>query len=372
MGSGRGLSRRSLLASAWTAARLLAAGAKGTAFPTQASRYSDAATEFDVFRLTDPSYSSVLPACYNRFIARNSAWMLFGCDRAGGFQAFRIELKTGAMRQLTEAADLDPASLTLTPDNRAFCYFAGRTLFTSGVANLRERELYQVPAEWERCPGLTVGPNGTEATFAERRGDASRLQMMPFLKGAARTIVEAPFVMSHPLPRPMRAQILYRQQDSALWLVNMDGAQNHPLKTAPGRVGPANWTPDGRSLLYLSFPEDRTQLNTIREYTPDTSADRLVAKTSQFVSFGFNRDTSVFAGVSGNLGSPYLLLLLRMTQRELSLCEHKSSHPDAAAPTFTPDSQRVYFQSDRDGKPAIYGMHVDKFVEKTETDERDK
>jgi oligogalacturonide lyase len=372
MGSGRGLSRRSLLASGWTAFRLLAEGSKGAAFPSQAYRYSDAATEFDVYRLTDPSYSSVLPAYYNHPIARNSAWMLFACDRAGSFQAFRVELKTGAMRQLTEAADLDPSSLALTPDNRSFCYFAGRSLFIANVANLRERELYRIAEGWERCPGLTVGPNGTDATFAERRGETSRLRMVPFVKGDARTLLEGTFAMSDPIPRPMRAQILYRQQDGAVWLVNMDGTQNHALKTSPGRVGPANWSPDGKTLLYLSFSDDRTKLNTIREYTPDTSTDKVVAKTSQFVAFGFNRDTSVFAGASGNVGSPYMLLLLRVAQRELSLCEHKSSHPENAAPMFTPDSQRVYFQSDRDGKPAIYGMHVERLVEKTETEEKDK
>ncbi len=372
MGSRRGLSRRLLLASAWPAARLLAASSKGESFPSQSSRYADAATEFDVYRLTDPSYSSVLPAYYNRYIAHNSGWMLLGCDRSGSFQAFRIDLKTGAMRQLTEAAELDPSSLTLTPDNRSFCYFAGRTLFLASLGGLHDRELYQVAEGWERCPGLSVGPNGTDATFAERRGEASRLRLVPFAKGAARTVVEAPFAMSDPLPRPMRAQILYRQSDSALWLVNMDGTQNRALKTAAGRTVSANWTADGRTLLYLNLPEDRKQLNTIREYTPDTSADKVVAKTSQFVSLGFNRDSSVFAGASGNLGSPYLLLLLRVAQRELSLCEHKSSHPEMAAPSFTPDSQRVYFQSDRDGKPAIYGMHIERLVEKTESEERDK
>jgi len=366
-----GLSRRSLLASAWAAARPLRAESKGAAFPSQARRYSDSATEFDVYRLTDPSYSSVLPAYYNRYIARNSGWMLFGCDREGSFQAFRVDLKTGAMRQLTEATDLDPASLTLTPDNRSFCYFAGRSLYISSLANLHERELYQVPEGWERCPGLSVGPNGTDATFAEKRGDGSRLCMVPFVKGPARTVLEGPFPISDPIPRPMRAQILYRRQD-ALWMVNMDGAQNHALKTAAGRTISANWTPDGRTLLYLNVPEDRKQLNTIREHTPDTSGDKLLAKTSQFVSLGFNRDTSVFAGASGNLGSPYLLLLLRVTQRELSLCEHKSSRPELVSPSFTPDSQRVYFQSDRDGKPAIYGMHIERLVEKTESEEKDK
>jgi oligogalacturonide lyase len=349
-----------------------AAEGKGGSFPPQSYRYPDPATEFDVYRLTDPSYSSVLPAFYNRFIARNSAWMLFGCDRSGSLQGFRLDLKTATTRQLTEAADLDPSTLTLTPDNRSFCCFAGRSLLIVGVSSLHERELYRVPDEWERCPGLSVGPDGTHATFAERRGETSRLRMVPFAQGAARTVIEAPFVMSHPIDRPLRAQILYRQEDSALWLVNMDGSQNHVLKTAEGRVGPANWAPDGKTILYLNYPADRRQLNNIRELTPDTATDKLVSNTSQFTAFNFNRDTSVFTGASRNAASPNVLLLLRITRRELTLCEHKASHPDTVTPVFSPDSQRLYFQSDRHGKPAIYDVHIDKLVEKTEADERSK
>src|SRR6185437_267309 len=102
------------------------------------------------------------------------------------------------------------------------------------------------------------------------------------------------------------------------------------------------------------------------EYTPDSNTDRLVAKTSQYAHFGFNRDASVFVGASRNHGSPDILLLLRVTRRELTLCEHKASRPTEAAPRFSPDSQRVYFQSDRDGKSAIYDVHVDQLVAKTE------
>jgi oligogalacturonide lyase len=35
------------------------------------------------------------------------------------------------------------------------------------------------------------------------------------------------------------------------------------------------------------------------------------------------------------------------------------------APIFSPSSQRVFFQSDRHGKPAIYSMSVEKLVEQT-------
>jgi Tol biopolymer transport system component len=350
------------------AARAFAQARRSAVFPTDSYRYADPVTELELFRLTSPAYSSTLPAYYNRAIARNSAFLLFCCDRSGSPQAFRLDFKTGQTRQLTDAPSLDGESLTLTPDNRSFCYFAGRSLFIAGLATLRERELYTVPEEWERCPGMSVGPDGTHAAFAERRGEASRLRLVSLAQGAARTVVEAPFIMSHPIARPMRAQILYRRGDDALWLVNSDGQQNRQLKLAPGRIATADWGPGGKTILYLNIPDDRTQLHAIREMAPDSATDKLVAKTSQFASFGWNHDSTVFVGASGNVASPTVLLLLRVTRRELTLCEHKASDPRAVAPIFEPDSLRVFFQSDRDGKPAIYDIHVDKLVEKTDTE----
>lgn len=365
MGSPRGLSRRALMISGLAAGRLFGQKEKGAVFPAESRRYSDPATELDVIRLTDPSYTALLPANYNRAIARNSSWMIFSCDRNGSQQAFHMDLKNAQTRQLTEIEDLDPSSLTLTPDNRSFCFFAGRSIHIVSVSSLRTRQLYTVPEGWERLPGFSVGPDGTDAIFCESREGRSRLRMVPLGRGSVRTVVEAPFPMSHPIARPRRAQILYRQAEQVLWLVNSDGQRNRKLKTAPGSVGSADWAPDGKTLLYLNVPEDPRELNTIREHTPDANSDKLVAKTSQYASFGFNRDTSVFVGASRNAGSPYLLLLLRITRRELTICEHKASHPEQVAPRFSPDSQRIYFQSDRDGKLAIYDMHLEKLVEKT-------
>ena len=338
---------------------------KGAAFASDAQRYADPLTELDVYRLTKPDYASMLPAWYNRAIARNSGWMLCCCDRTGSPQGFRLDLKTGDMRQFTEIDDLDGSTLTLTPDNRSFCFFAGRSLYIAPVAAGRERELYKIPEGWERGAGMTVGPDGTHATFVETKGEASRLRMVTLGQGVPRTVIESPFVMSHPIPRPMRAQVLYRQGEDALWMVNMDGAQNRKLRTAPGLIATPNWSGDGRTLLYLNLPEDRKQLNNLREMTPDTNTDKLLAKTSQFACFAANRDATVFAGASRN-ASPALLLLLRVTQRERTLCEHKASHPEMVTPMFSPDSQRVYFDSDRHGKPAIYSMHIEKLVEKTD------
>ena len=358
-----GMTRRSLLLSGIGLPRLLAE--KGAAFASDAERYPDPLTELEVYRLTKPDYTTTKTAYYNRGIARNSGWMLCCCDRAGAPEAFHLDLKNGEMRQLTRMENLDGATLTLTPDNRSFCYFAGRSLYIVPVSGTRDRELYKIPEGWERGAGMTVGPDGTHATFVETKGEASRLRMVTLGQGVARTVLDSPFVMSHPIPRPMRAQILYRQAKDTLWLVNSDGTQNRKLRTAAGAIATPNWSTDGRMLLYLNLPEDKKQLNNLREMAPDTNTDKLVAKTSQFACFGANRDASVFAGASSN-ASPALLLLLRVTQRERTLCEHKASNPESVAPVFSPDSQRVYFGSDRHGKPAIYCMHIEKLVEKTE------
>jgi oligogalacturonide lyase len=361
----RRFSRRGFLLSGIAAAQLSAEQKKGATYPPEVKRYADPTTELDVYRITDPGHSSTLPAYYNRVIAQNNGSMLFCSDRSGSPQALRMDLKSGETRVLTEAEDLDASSLTLTPDNRWFCYFAGRQLFISTMSG-RSKPLYEVPEGWERCPGMSVGPDGTHATFAERQGDRSRLRMVALVQGAARTVVEVPFAMSHPLARPLRAQILFRQGDEALWLVNSDGTQKRQLKLAAGRVGPASWAADGRSLLYLSFPTEARQITTIRESLPDSNGESLVAKTSQYAHFGLNQPATVFVGACRSVASPTILIMLRSTRRELTLCEHKASHPEMTAPRFTPDTQRVYFQSDRDGKPAIYCLHVEKFLEKTE------
>jgi oligogalacturonide lyase len=116
----------------------------------------------------------------------------------------------------------------------------------------------------------------------------------------------------------------------------------------------------------LNFPEDTTQLHAIRECSPDQNSDKLVARTSQFAHFGCNANTSVFVGASQNRAAPYILILLRLTRRELSLCEHRASNPAMVAPIFSADSQQIFFESDRDGKPAIYKVHVSQLVEETE------
>ena len=336
---------------------------------TEWKKYQDPATEFDVIRLTDPASTSGLPAYSNRAISRHRAFLVFWSDRTGSNQAFRMDLKSGEERQLTQAKDLDVQTLTMLPDDRAIAFFDESSLRHSVMGNQRDREVYRIPEGWTRGPGASVTGDGVSAVFSEVKGRGSRLRLVGMAKGAASTVVETQFPAAHPVARPRRAQILYRQGDEGLWLVNFDGKENRQLKTAQdGSIGTAFWSPNGRTVLYLHIPNDKTKLVAIHEHTPDQNLDKQVSTTSQFASFGANADASVFVGASRSRNSPHILILLRVTRRELTLCEHRSSDPYAVAPVFSPDSQRIYFQSDRDGKQAIYRVQVERFVEETDTD----
>ena len=344
---------------------------KGQNYSSEIKRYADAATEFTVYRLTDPAHQSRLPAGYGRSVSRHGNFLIHSSDRSGTAQAYRLDFKSGQSRGLTDARGLVRESLTLTPDEHGFCYLDGRSLFLASFGSLHGREVYRIADGFDAGRGFSLSEDGLYAALVEQRPGNSRLRLITMRTGSAATLAESAEPLSDPMPRPRRAGMLYRRGDDELWLVNFDAAQNRKLRLAPGGLGAALWAPDGRTALYLNIPPpERKQLNNIHELTPDTNEDKLVSSTSQFATFNRNSDASVLVGASGSKASPYLLLLVRSVRRELTLCEHRSSDPRMVAPVFSPNSQRVFFQSDRDGKMAIYSMLVDRLVEETETEEK--
>ena len=361
------LNRRAFL-STLAGASFGRAADSASSIPPEIHRYADAATEFSVLRLTDPAHQSWLPASYERAVSRRNNFLLYASDRSGAVQAYRMDLKTGESRALTDVEELVADSLTLMPDERNFCYAAGRAIHIGGLVAARDRELYRAAGGFDLGHGFGLTDDGLYAALVEKNGAKHRIRLVTMRTGAAATLAESSEPISDPLPRPRRANLMYRRGTSELWSVNFDGAQNRSLRLAGGGLGSALWSTDGKTILYLNFPSDPKQLHALREFTPDTNEDRLVASTSQFVTFNRNADSSVMVGASGSKASPYVLLLVRSVKRELTLCEHRASDPGQVTAIFSPNSQRIFFQSDRDGKMAVYAMVVDRLVEETETE----
>jgi oligogalacturonide lyase len=335
-------------------------------FRSERLRYADPATEFPVVRLTSPENASFLPPACHRSVSRRAAFLLFSSARSGSPQLMQMFLNTGEARQLAESAALDPSSVVLSADDRSAFFFDGPALRRIGFNPLRAAEVYRVPDGWSRAPGGSISNDGSQAYLVESQAERWRLRAVPLLAkgGDAVTLIEQASPLRDPLPQPGHADVLYRDGDGFLALAG--GHDRRRLPLAPGRSGSAFWTADGDRLLYLNLPAAGGRLNAIREWTAEDNSERLVANTSQYASFAPNADASVFVGASANKASPYVVLMLRVTHRELPLCEHRASDPAAVSPRFSPDSQRVFFQTDRDGGSAICMMDVQRLVERTE------
>ena len=323
-------------------------------------RFADSATELPLIRLTNPEFESGLSAPYHRQFTRRGEALIYWSARDGSRQIYQMDLKTGESGKLSAAMALDTNSLTLSADERSVCYFDGRSLSSTLISSQKPIELYRVP-QGSTANGLDVAFDGS-IYFLEHR--AGKSQVMKVARPGTMPVMELEGAAESLAARPRRGQLLYRSSDG-LWLVNGDGTGKRKLATAQGKIGDANWTPSGRSIIYLHVPDNPKELITLREHTPDDNTDRMIAKTSQFERVSANGDASVFAGASRSKAQPFVLVLLRATRRELTLCEHKASDPSLVAPIFSPDSQSVFFVTDRHGKPAIYRMLIDKFISET-------
>jgi oligogalacturonide lyase len=341
--------------------------AKGRILPSVAVRYPDPATEFTVVRLTDPQFTSSLAAIGNRGLTARQ--LLYASDLDGKLQAFRMDLKTKESLQLTDAENLDPASIALRPNERGLWHFDGPSLLETSFSALKTREIYRVPESFAKLPGASYSDDGQYAAFVEKGSSNYRLRLVHTSRGKAATLLESPEELRDVRLRPRDASLMYRSHGE-LWSIRFDGRQNRRLALAEGQTLQAQWAPDGHAIEYLNRPPDPHKLIALREWIPGAGAgqgqDAKVADTSQFVSFHANADASVYVGASGSKGSPYLLLLTRAARRELTLAEHRASDPLLVTPAFAPNSQFVVFVSDRHGKPAIYWIAVDKLVSETD------
>ncbi len=366
----QGVDRRLFLATLAAATYAAETTAKGRVFPSVAVRYPDPATEFTIVRLTDPQFTSSLPAPSNR--GATARQLLYASDFTGTWQAFRMDLKSKESRQLTEAEHLDPASLALLQNEKGFWHFDGPKLIETTFSGFKTREIHRIPDGFEKLPGASYSDDAQYAAWVEKGPSSHRLQLLHIPQGTAVTLVESPDELSDPLLRPHGTSLIYRNRGD-LWSVHFDGQQNARLPLAEGDTLEAQWTSEGHALEYLNRPPDPKKLTSIREWTPETGPqpghDAQVAATSQFVRFQPNADASVYVGASGSKASPYLLLLIRAARRELTLAEHHASDPALVAPAFAPNSQFVVFISDRHGKPAIYWIAVDKLVAETDGSE---
>jgi len=315
-------------------------------------RFADPDTETLVVRLTSVASASLLPAPSNRFVSVKERFLVFSSNRTGKFAPFRVDLRNGLLRQIAVTSNLLPLSLCLAPHERSVYFLDSGELKEAELGKTKLQTLVDNVTAFSPCAdgsGVFVVCGG-------------KLQ---HLDGTAATTL-AEDVSDECLAQPgSAAGCLFMRRSAAntreFWFAS---AGRPPVLLASGRISNPYWAPDGQSVIFLrDVPRGAALLSEIHAALISGGAETLVTATSQFAAFAPNGDGSVFVGASRSKAQPDVMLLLRSGHSEMTLCEHRASQPAQVCPVFSPDARRVYFQSDREGKPAIYSVNVEQLVE---------
>ncbi|HNY40651.1 MAG TPA: hypothetical protein PKJ41_09655 [Bryobacteraceae bacterium] len=361
----RRVTRRVFISLASTAATIQGQDS-GLTLASERVRYTDRATEMVLVRLTSPAFDTCLPVSPGRGISSRTGSMLVTVVREGRRSLVWLDRTTGTGRIVAAPLDLDPESVAMTADDRWIAYAAGQELTALQRQGARHQTLARFSPGTVLQAGLAASPDHLTFYFAESLAGGARIRSARLGAVSVAPLAECEEAVAELAPNPRRALLAWRTRGGALWLGGLDGRKPKRMETPGGRVLQFYWSRDGASTLYLFEPEDRSKLVQIREQQVDTRADELVAKTSQFASFAPNSNGTAFVGASRSKASPHILLLLRATQREFTLCEHGDPDPVVCRPVFTPDSQSVVFTSRMHGKSAVYIAGVEKLIEKTQ------
>lgn len=344
------------------------AAPKGQLLPSGAKRYLDPLTEREVWRLTPLSSPHFLPHTYQRFTTQKNNFLLLAERQGEETHARRLDLPSGRMTQLTQGPGLAGFSLCLAPDERSFFYLQNGTLRQMGLRTLRDREIWRSEENWRLTGDLSISIDGRYAAVVETNDVLHRLRAIETFKGKNWILVEEKSRLRRPQLRPKRDQVLYSLADPhRLFLVNLDGKQKQAVRFPEPveEIGPEYWTGDGKLLGYVHYFNRKS---TARTYNPDTREDTLLGRCTQFWGVMGNADNSALAGESRSKAGPNIYVLFPLVDREITVCEHASSRSSPEVeprPAFSPDSQWIYFNSDREGAPAVYRAGVADWVEKT-------
>ena len=321
-------------------------------------RFADPTTENMVVRLTALTSNSYLPQPPSRFISIKGRFLVFSSDRQGKPMPYQVDLRNGVLRNVAETADLDRESLCLV-EKKDILYFKDADSLIE--ANLSNRKIRTIAREVD---AFGVDETGT-ALYVVRKGKLEQVL-------ANESIPVAENVTPPCMVRPGGRGCLFQRDVSSesreFWYAPPPDSGAEPVRLAGGRVSDPFWSEAGDSVIFLrDLPKGNALISEIHQVQVDKPVENCIAPTSQFASFAPNKDGSVFVGASRSKAQPNVILLLRSAQREMTLCEHRASHPASVTPAFSPDSRRVYFQSDHQGKSAIYSVNIELLVEPTES-----
>lgn len=392
--------RRNVLAAGMLAPGAALTAAQGSRFDQVETPLTDELTGRGLTRLTDPRVLYHLPHYHHRFLATNNRFLLLGGEPDGTRQIHGLDLRRNRLTQMSEGEGTFPYSATLAQGGREIYYLQGDMLRSISLSGRGNRIVFRRPRGWLFTGHLSITDDAKTAAFVEINEDdlrddpaeqfaarpQCRIRVVDLPTGKDRIVVRERAWLTHPQLRPGRRELLYAHEGPAneieyrMYWTAIDGGKDKPIVPPNGgHVEREYWAADGSEVRFVHFPDETMRGATVRAISPETGEERRIARCSAFGWMQENIDGSAFVGASIRPSAPNIFVLFPLLDREITLCEHGASRKpypiagtdridyDCAMPqtAFSPDSQWVYFISDREGKPALYRMKVEDLVEAT-------
>ncbi|MXX50713.1 MAG: hypothetical protein F4Z39_06690 [Chloroflexi bacterium] len=358
---------------------------RGRSYPSEARVFHDDRTGARIRQVTDqPSIHHhpffFVPA-YDDAMAR----LVFVSHRSGRPEIHAEDRATGNIVQLTERAGLAEYSVYPSHDGRWVYFTAGTGAYRIDTETLREEQLLDFDDARLRESGMVADAMGTTAlSFDDRywalrfsQGGRANLVIIDTNSGASEVILQRDTI-AHLMFCPDDSDLLYYAGPltDRVWIIQRDGSGNRRLyQQQPGEwITHEVWIPGTRELAFVDWNKG------IRAIQVDTGAERRVTSFNAWHAICNPTGTLMAADTNfpdiglqlfnprDGLGEPMTLCHPQASnagahwagafpyeQGPIAVYAPQHTHPH---PSFSPDSQRVVFTSDRTGMAQVYEVEI--------------
>ena len=386
------------------------------------STYTDPYTGTEVERLTEPDHTSHHMYFYNRMTTSDGTYLLYCPELNGERQLYMMNLENGEAIQLTEGEGVDEYGGMFSHDDKYVFYQQSNKFYKLNLADLSRECFYETPEGWN---GGSAGMSDDNRfmsivetkkdTVAAKGGGKNwdffaqnclakplcRIVYIDVEKKTSHVVIEDRCWFGHTQIRPGDPDTImfchegpYDLIDARLWLVQSDGSNYRCCREQPNDLILTHefWLPDGskRAFVYRETTGDKVE--NIRMIDPETLEETILMPCSPFAHFICDKQNKYMVGDSqgsdvpihllnqeeqekdraaGIIKNDFIYLIDVAKRKEEKLCYHGTSwlakhggpqdaHPH---PCFTQDNRYVIFVSDREGKPCIYRVDLEKYLE---------
>ncbi len=225
--------------------------------------------------------------------------------------------------------------------NTAYLVIGNARLTADGRVSI-DFELYDVPAERQLITQRYTVARSQWRDVAHRISDAI-YEEITGIRGAFST--KLMYVLAQNAGSP---NAVYR-----LEIADSDGERSRTLFRSREPILSANWSPDGKRVVYVTFETGRPSI--VLQDVNGPYRERLTNFRGINSSPVFSPDGRQLAMVLSKDGDPEVFIMDLATRSLRQVTRH---HAIDTEPSFTPDGRGLIFTSDRGGRPQIYQLEL--------------